>query len=301
MLISVTANLQLFPQQAVYLFQQLHPSSPCAFGALSPDGGIVAHDVFGNGCEDKLAAWITSHPSCNLHYHPATVSKADRGKARNEEIWGTHWLWSDIDLKDTSPGLDWRDGTAVQAAYDTTLVRINAFALPPTIGIWTGGGFHLLWKLAKPIGGGRDHKADTDLIQEELTALAVALGGDRGVTAPSSMLRLPVTRNWPNHKKRDAGRVPAPCSGMWCDLTRVYGLAAFDVYKQAAANPFSKPGATDRPPAWMNGRSYEDLIKTLPEALRKSLDKSDASDRSNYCFAVEMKLLERGLSPSGRT
>ncbi len=114
-------------------------------------------------------------------------------KPSKADIAALRCAYADIDAKDD------RDMAAAFAA-------IGAVPLPPTCTIMTGGGFQPLWMLKDPV-----------VVTPEVIRCAEALGGriadltggDR-VQNADRILRLPYTTNYPNARKRAAGRVPCP-------------------------------------------------------------------------------------------
>jgi len=86
-------------------------------------------------------------------------------------------LWAEVDFKETP--------------YDQALAAIKAFPARPSIGVRSGGGFHLYWLLREPVVG-------VEAIQKTkplLRALCRAVSGDLQSAEPAWILRVPDTTN----------------------------------------------------------------------------------------------------------
>ena len=97
--------------------------------------------------------------------------------------------------------------------------RILSFSPPPTVIVFSGGGYHAYWRLTGPA---------SDLTRVEAVNLAVAqiLGGDKCHNI-DRIMRLPGTVNIPNAKKEKAGRTPELARIVKADWSLSYSLDDF--------------------------------------------------------------------------
>ena len=119
-----------------------------------------------------------------------TVNLVDEGlnkKARKDDIVAARFVHVDID---PPKGGGVFDKVMTQA-------KLLAHAVPPTIIIDSGGGLQAFWRLA-----GSASQADVEAINRNVAA---KWGGDN-CQSIDHLMRLPGTVNYPNAKKRAAGR-----------------------------------------------------------------------------------------------
>ncbi len=99
----------------------------------------------------------------------------DRPRGRNKDVSLLPGLWVDYDLK------AFPDENGILA-----LEHLDSFSPQPTVRVYTGGGWHLFWKLDQPLYPSREAKA-------MLRALCRALHGDPAATDFARVLRVPGT------------------------------------------------------------------------------------------------------------
>ncbi len=153
--------------------------------AIPPDGGGPEFKTFFPSERSAAAKWIDDRQGrSGLYYHINQLRSGVRDrKATKTDIALVRFLHADIDLAD-----------------EETLSKIRDFAPKPTIIVFSGGGFHPLWKLREPSG-------EFDRVERINMGIASELGGDNCHNI-DRLLRLPGTINVPNAKKRAAGRFP---------------------------------------------------------------------------------------------
>ena len=97
--------------------------------------------------------------------------------------------------------------------------RLLEFSPPPTVIVFSGGGYHGYWKLKEP---------SDDLARVEAVNLAIAerVGGDNCHNI-DRIMRLPGTVNIPNAKKQAAGRGPTLAHVVKADWSLTYSLDDF--------------------------------------------------------------------------
>jgi hypothetical protein len=110
-----------------------------------------------------------------------------------------------IDLRGVPADVDAKNGRSIDEAFDV----IGQVGIDPTLIIATGGGFQPVWRLPEPLPATEDNVRRVEAAGKRIARLT---GGD-AVHDIGRILRLPFTKNFPNKKKRDAGRVVC-CSGL---------------------------------------------------------------------------------------
>jgi putative DNA primase/helicase len=113
----------------------------------------------------------------------------------------------------------WKTREEAQAA-------IEAFPIPPSIIVHTGGGFQVYWILKEPFEFKNGNYAQVEAIMKGVT---IALGGDLGPQDVSHILRLPGTFNVKT-------ATPRPVETIFCDSARVYTLDDFAHYADQPGN-----------------------------------------------------------------
>lgn len=172
-------------EQAIGFANALHPEVPHHYVAIRDKRKPVAKS-FGPGDEKSESAWITDMnvDGFNIYIH---VNRLDLGvkdrKAKRTDIAAVTAFHVDVD--DPTP---------------QALDRIKAFELKPSIILFSGGGWQAFWLLSEPV-------QDFDQAEAINKGLADALGGDACQNV-DRIMRVPGTINWPNTKKKEAGRVP---------------------------------------------------------------------------------------------
>ncbi|NDW53899.1 DNA-primase RepB domain-containing protein [Aliiroseovarius sp. PrR006] len=88
----------------------------------------------------------------------------------------------------------------VDAPSDFALARLKDFTPRPSVIVFSGGGYQAFWLLDEPM-------SDLKKAEEINKGLAERLGGDNCHNV-DRIMRVPGSINWPNTKKRRAGRKP---------------------------------------------------------------------------------------------
>jgi hypothetical protein len=105
-------------------------------------------------------------------------------------------LWVDMDYTSDDD----------EAEFDKRLVEMQK---PPSMRVSSGGGEHVYWIFSEPFIF--EGPAEIERFEYTLKGLASALQTDRNATDATRILRVPGTMNYPDAKKRKAGRVAAEC------------------------------------------------------------------------------------------
>jgi hypothetical protein len=246
----------------------------------------------------------------NVYYHVNPPQKPISKKAGKGDIDLVTHLHIDLDAR---KDLDWSDERAVRVEFAALKKRITQCPIPPTTVVCSGGGFQCSFKFRNPLQlpeppkikdpktgrlvydkGVADEAAKP--VEDINRALATALGADAGTTDVSRLLRVPGTINFPNAKKRAAGRVPVSSYLMEHHPERVYDLSDFDALLEGPEGASSSTGPNDAP-----RMSREELWTALPEHLQQKIETNPKeldpnADRSRYFHGVACELFEGGLS-----
>ncbi len=118
------------------------------------------------------------------------------GKANLSELAA---LWVDIDL----------DQDDIIGHRHEMEIKLEQLPVEPSMIVWSGGGLHAYWLLEEPIDISNGEAVLE--VEASLKGLCDFLGADRAATDASRVMRIPGTWNYPNAKKRAAGRVPTEC------------------------------------------------------------------------------------------
>ena len=182
---------------AVAFLQALDASGRHNLVSIVPDGPIEGH-TFEPGDWAGIAIWIESRISAaNLYFsvnEPA--AGAPHQKLKKGHIANIRSISVDLD---PGPG----DLEAARAAILARLKEQVALDVPqPTIVVDSGAGFHCHWLLSERTAAA----SMKPWAENQSRALAERLGGDH-VQNIDRILRLPGTINFPDARKREAGRV----------------------------------------------------------------------------------------------
>lgn len=178
------------------------PDGPWHLSAARVDdsGGFVSR-TFDN--LDEAASWAeVLNTEVNPHqiYHHINPVRTRDKKAKDADVEEVRWLQVDIDPR--------KGETAAEAADRIGTLLFKKYpkhVKPPTIVVFSGGGYQLYWKLKKPIP-----LDGTDSMAKEAAgyskALAALFDGGDGCFDVSRIFRTPGTVNWPSKKKRARGQ-----------------------------------------------------------------------------------------------
>lgn len=187
--------------EAVEFLEHMYPGQRRHLVSLPLKGRLEAR-TFSAIEDEEMRAWIEARQGKeNVYFHvnglrPAVMNK----KAKKNDIAIAHFLHIDIDDPDA-------------------LERVLGFSPPPTVIVFSGGGYHAYWKLKEP---------NDDLVRVETIniGLANALGGDNCHNI-DRIMRLPGTVNIPNATKLVNGRKPTLARVVKVDWSLTYSLNDF--------------------------------------------------------------------------
>lgn len=179
--------------------------------AIDPDREQIVARAFTVDTIDLAPAWIEARQRerKNIYWSVNPLKSPLNKKAEKTDVAAMAWLHVDID--DTSDGV---------------LERLRAYRPAPSCVVFSGGGYQGFWKLEEPapltlLNGSRDpQEEDYNRYIEHEFAADHCHNIDR-------IMRVPGTVNWPNKKKRDAGRQPVAARLIEFHDERRYELADF--------------------------------------------------------------------------
>lgn len=235
------------------------------------------------GQEGDAARWITARQAerWNVYFLVGEPKRLINKKVKKQDMARSRWLWADVDAR---PDLDWSRDVAVDDELNAIRARIDACPVPPTVVIASGGGYQTFWRLAEPFELDGDPVRINEL--ETLNKnLANQVGGDHCHNA-DRIMRLPGTVNFPNARKRAAGREPTLARLETVRNGAAYPLDAFAVIAPAPAAPPASQGVNGVAPSG-----------ALPQKLQRILRAAPAEgDRSSAFYKACCTLFEHGLS-----
>jgi len=176
------------------------PTATVNLCAIALDVHDIQAKTFKKTSEGRAAAekWLQEQnvdEKRNVYYQDVSVSTVNR-RPKKEDATLIHYAHTDIDVKQPQK--------VVAAEKKAILAKLRAHAPPPSIIVYTGNGFQALWLLAEPLENTITNRERIEAINAALTD---ALGGDATCKDICHLLRVPGSINYPNAKKRAAGRV----------------------------------------------------------------------------------------------
>jgi hypothetical protein len=169
----------------------------------------------------EAVGWLSaSQGSGNCYFHVNVLREGfSDGKATRDDVVAVRMLHVDID-----------DVTALE--------RIRTFGLPPSVTIFSGGGYQCFWFLDAP-------SKNLELAEALNTRIAEMLGGDKCHNL-DRVMRVPGTLNVPNRTKRAKGRelALAYVVGDLTDYDLSYALSDVDQLIRASRTPARRASLT---------------------------------------------------------
>lgn len=205
--------------QAAVDFLHRWSQHPWILTAIRPDKKGIETRTFSD--TKSVLRWLIEHNGQdNIYFsvNPA-VSEMNR-KPSKEDVKELAWLHVDLDP---------RAGEDLEAEKVRILERLTKNppkgVLPPTVIIFSGGGYQAFWKLKEPVHiGGNIIKADDAARYNQ--ALEIAFGADHCHNV-DRIMRLPGTLNIPDAVKLKKGRKPVVAELHRFDEELVYDISAF--------------------------------------------------------------------------
>jgi hypothetical protein len=245
--------------------------------AIHPDSGkVVAYDFATN--IPAALNWIEAQNTkgFGVYWTVNAVRNGHHSKPNKADIVRPRFLQIDIDPPKAGGALD----------KTAKVERLQSDLNPPSIIIDSGNGVQAFWELSEPT---LDHAQ----IEAANRVLAVKFGGDTCHNI-DRLMRLPGTVNWPNQKKRDAGRVAVLSSiiqqnsDRFCSSEQVATLAASAPPETAPRNPIELNNWQPQTCATLNIDRASELCRAI--------EAPHGNDRSGDTYRVAVVALEQGFT-----
>lgn len=205
---------------SIEFLRKFHPGRRWLLTAIEVEKKGIPTRTFTESQVDEAMKWLEVHGQyCNIYFSVGEpvgelTKKADRGDIKR--VW---WLHVDLDP---------RSGENQEAEKTRILGILRSpppGVPPPTLIVFSGGGYQAFWKLSQPI------EVNGDLATAEETKrwnlqIEMQLGADN-VHDISRIMRLPGTINRPDNKKRAKGRTEALAEVVEWHEDRVYPIEKF--------------------------------------------------------------------------
>jgi len=236
------------------------PQGPWCLTAISVDKKSISTATFLPGQEAAMHDWTESfNGKRNVYYQVNTVIGLLKKKAERRDIRAVDFLHVDIDPREGENLAEERD-----RALALLTTKLPPDVPPPTVVVFSGGGFQGFWRLRESIQiDGDAAKADEAALYN--MQLETAFNADRCHNV-DRLMRLPGTINIPDAKKQAKGRTPTLAKLVEFN-ERSYPISEFkkETVKDTAAS--QPPGLT------------VDRTKVQPLADLGALDKWGVPDR----------------------
>ena len=265
-------------------------TAPGTFGtviAIDPtrDADNTVGRAYTSDSIEDIAAFIADHERQhhNLYWSPNPTQAPSDKKPKKADIAAMHWVH--LDLDDPSP---------------EARARVQAYRLPPSMIVMSGGGFNVYWRLTEPIHA----NGNIDELEDANRRVILDLGADKGTQNLDRILRLPGTINYPSKTKLARGRVPVAATLVEINLERTYSLKDFPRLTEQERRDWGKSGKTATAALKSTDRS-RDLMAKVSRAVREGASDADihaalddhphAADQSDAARAVD-RCIEKARS-----
>lgn len=273
--------------------QALRPGGPWLLVAINPAPGeqITAETVTDSAGVERFCE---AYRSWNLYYSLNPTTRALDKKAKREDIASVEYFHVDIDPRAGE------DLEPERARIERLIAELPTGIPAPTVTVFSGGGYNLLWKLERPIPIAGDLAAaeDAKLYNLRLESL---LGGDNCHNI-DRILRLPGTTNWPNARKVKRGRVPTEARLVAFRPEMVYPVEQFQKAHLVAGVAVPKPkiqvsGNIRRlDEVELEKLPIEEWCRVLITLGRDPIDETKYPSRSEALFAVVCEMVRKDVS-----
>src|SRR5882672_6831954 len=235
---SAMTSLEPVPDSsaAVKFLKLVYPDGPWVLTAIRPESKAIDTKTFYPATETALLDWLDNYNgSRNVYWQVNPPLRDLTKKAGREDIKSVNLFHVDIDPR---------------AGEDLEAERVRCLALfnerlppsvpPPTVVVFSGGGYQAFWKLETPIliDGDLSRAEDAKRYNQKLET---AFGGDNCHNI-DRIMRLPGTVNLPDERKRKKNRTAALATLVDFFPDRVYPLSMFTaaVQQPASSGPSGK-------------------------------------------------------------
>lgn len=207
--------------QAALEFMQLwNPNGWWVLTAITTDKTSIITETFDASKLPELIRFLeTFNGERNIYFHVNSVKEPIFKKAQREDIKSVDWLHVDIDP---------RPGEELEHEHERARRLVEnppANVPPPTVIIFSGGGYQAFWKLTDPILIDGDLEKAEDAKRYNIQ-LETIFGADNCHNI-DRIMRLPGTINLPDKVKLRKGRKKSLASLIKFDTSITYPLSVF--------------------------------------------------------------------------
>jgi hypothetical protein len=229
--------------------------------------------------EEKVSRWwpvgkpapVPTAEHVYFGVHPASElpQRGDSAKLRATipDIAAVNCLFAEFDAKDFA------------GDKPATLAHVDGLAVPPSVIVDSGGGYHAYWLFRAPFR--LTSNEERERARRLQAAWVVYVGGDKGAKDLARVLRVPGTVN----RKYDP---PRPVVILRADYDRLYNLPDLETLARPAERTPAPIGGNGRGPSEDAGSFW----------LGKALDQAAPGNRNATGFWLATQLRDAGLSAS---
>lgn len=185
----------------IEFLEMYRPGGHWLLTAISTDRKFIETKTFDSTTTDEAEAWIKKHneQERNIYFNVNPTFHPMSQKAKRIDIESLAWLHVDCDIEKDET---YEDGLA----RIKKLVTVDCPTVPPTLVIFSGGGYQAFWKISNPLELDGTIPVAMDAARYN-KQLEIMFKGDNCHNI-DRIMRLPFTTNWPNDQKKARGRVP---------------------------------------------------------------------------------------------
>ena len=174
---------------------------------------------------DEVPAWVGRHSEWNLYWSTNSLNARLDKKPKKEDI--VYMEWVHLDCDDPSP---------------EALERLRNYEVPPTLIVFSGGGYQGFWRLRHPIHVNGNIGA---LEAANVRVLQDLDPKHMGTQNLDRIMRLPGTVNWPTKTKLASGRKPTEARLIEVHSDRTYRLEDFRAPAQTPVEVVAKKAKSE--------------------------------------------------------
>ncbi len=273
------------PSDSVEAFCRDWLSPAIHLTAIGDDGRL--HSKWFGADSSGATVWASERNKAqqNIYFAVNSVEAHLPKKASKSEVLSARYLHVDIDPP--------KDGA--QLNKPEVIERLSGADTPPSVIIDSGNGIQALWKL-------EDQSLRMEEIEQANCALISKFAGDPACWNVDRILRLPGTTNWPNAKKRAAGRVPVPAELVATEPQSQISLEYLALLSARNAPAAPTPAAAivtphaHALPAGVSLLTADDLGLGGLDTLRHAIEHPSGMDRSKDGLSCARLMRTRGFS-----
>jgi len=216
---------------SVAFLKLVYPEGPWVVTSIRTDRKAIDTKTFGPATEQALLEWLKLYNGDrNIYWSTNVPMRNLTKKAEREDIKEVAYLHVDIDPR-AGEDLE-EERVRCLALFDE---KLPASVPPPTVVLFSGGGYQAFWKLEQPIPVNGDLALAEDAKRYN-QRLELLFGGDNCHNV-DRIMRLPGTINVPDAKKLKKGRTAQLATLVKFDPGLVYPQDRFTKAPRVAEKP----------------------------------------------------------------